>query len=171
MKLYYGAAIQGSKDRTERVHIHRMFTQLLKDQGHEVVTEHTNGMNKEEVAKILEASFGTLPPLGPQRTAFIRDKMIESVEGDIDAAIFEVSIPSLGTGIEIAHTYLRSRMGLKEIPILALYQKDYWPNKLSSMILGIKPETVPCFTLREYAHLDEAKHQISEFLKKQTCSE
>lgn len=165
MKLYYGAAIQGSKDRTERVHIHRMFTQVIKDRGHQVVTEHTNGMNKDEVAKILEASFGPLPPLGPQRTAFIRDKMIESVEGDIDAAIFEVSIPSLGTGIEIAHTYLRPRMGLREIPILALYQKDYWPNKLSSMILGITPDAVPQFKLHEYENVDQAQSIIGKFLE------
>jgi len=39
--------------------------------------------------------------------------MIEGVEGDIDTAVFEVSTPSLGTGIEISHVYLRPRMNLK----------------------------------------------------------
>ena len=38
----------------------------------------------------------------------------------IDAAVFEVSTPSLGTGIEIAHTYLRPRLGLPAIPMLAV---------------------------------------------------
>lgn len=164
MRIYYGAAIQGTRDREERVEANRLITQFLKDSGHVVVTEHTTGRNKEEVAKILENSFGPLPPLGRERTTFIRDKMIESVEGEIDAAIYDVSVPSLGTGIEIAHSYLRPRMGLKAIPILALYQKDYWPNKLSSMILGITPEAVPYFTLREYADLDQARHFIQEFL-------
>lgn len=164
MKLYYGAAIQGSKDRDERVHVHRTFVEFIKAQGHQIVTEHTTARNKEEVARILESTLGPLPPLGPLRTAFIRDKMIEAVEGDIDAAIFDVSIPSLGTGIEIAHTYLRPRMGLKPIPLLALYEKDYWPNKLSSMILGITPQAVPQLTLREYSNLDEATVLISCFL-------
>ena len=54
--------------------------------------------------------------------------MIELIEGDIDAAIFEVSTPSLNTGIEIAHAYLRPRLGLMAIPVFALYQKNYWPT-------------------------------------------
>lgn len=165
MRIYYGSAIQGTRDREERVHVNQLLVSLLKDAGHTVVTEHTTGRNKEEVAKILEQNFGKLPPLGPERTKFIRNKMIESVEGDIDAAIYEVSVPSLGTGIEIAHTYLRPRLGLKAIPLLALYQKDYWPNKLSSMILGISPEVIPHFSLKEYSDLDGAKAHILEFLK------
>jgi hypothetical protein len=32
--------------------------------------------------------------------------MIETIEGNITAAIFAVSTPSLGAGIEIAHSYL-----------------------------------------------------------------
>src|SRR5690348_2691012 len=115
MRIYFGAAIQGQKDRTERVEINRKFVQFLKDLGHHVVSEHTTGMHKDEVAQILEREFGTLPPVGPERTQFIRRKMIEAVEGDIDAAIFEVSVPSLGTGIELAHAYLRPRLGLKPI--------------------------------------------------------
>jgi hypothetical protein len=55
----------------------------------------------------------------------MRNKMIEAIEGEIKAAIFEVSTPSLGTGIEIAHAYLRLRLGLSRIPLLALYEKDY----------------------------------------------
>ena len=81
--------------------------------------------------------------------------MIEAIEGDIKAAIFEVSNPSLGTGIEIAHAYLRPRVGLSLIPVLALYKKDYWPNKPSTMIKGISKDIVPHFTLKEYKNLGE----------------
>jgi hypothetical protein len=90
--------------------------------------------------------------------------MIEAIEGDILAAIFEVSTPSLGTGIEIAHAYLRPRLGLPLVPVLALYQKEYWPNNLSTMIRGISPKQVPHFSVKEYTSLDEAKHIINDFL-------
>jgi len=56
---------------------------------------------------LLEKSLGPLQPPGVARTVLIRNKMTEFIEGDIDAAVFEVSTPSLGTGIEIAHAYLR----------------------------------------------------------------
>ena len=92
--------------------------------------------------------------------------MIESVEGNINAAIFDVSVPSLGTGIEIAHTYLRPRMNLKPVPILALYEKDYWPNKLSAMITGIRRDTLPNFSLNVYKDVAEAKQAIQDFYLK-----
>ena len=76
--------------------------------------------------------------------------MIELIEGDIDAAVFEVSTPSLGTGIEIAHAYLRPRLGLTAIPVFALYQKNYWPNNLSTMIRGITKDEVADFVIQEY---------------------
>lgn len=56
-------------------------------------------------------------------------------------------------------------MGLPEIPILLLYQKDYWPNKLSSMIRGITNDEVPSLTLKEYTDLDDAKSYIFQFLR------
>jgi hypothetical protein len=36
-----------------------------------------------------------------------------------------VSTSSLGTGIELAHAYLRPGLGLPAIPVIALYQEDY----------------------------------------------
>jgi hypothetical protein len=91
--------------------------------------------------------------------------MIEFIEGDIDAAVFEVSTPSLGTGIEIAHAYLRPRLGLPEIPVIALYQKDYWPNNLSTMIRGITAHEVPNFVLKEYDDPNNARVFIPELLQ------
>ena len=41
-------------------------------------------------------------------------------------------------------------MWLNEIPILFLYDKDYWPNKLSTMIGSISDKEVPYFYLKEY---------------------
>jgi hypothetical protein len=164
MKVFFGAAIQGKQDRVERLEINTALIQAIKDTGSTVASEHVLGTNFNETTSLLEQTLGKLPPAGMERTVMVRNKMIEFIEGDIDAAIFEVSIPSLGTGIEIAHAYLRPRMNLKEIPILALYQKDYWPNNLSSMIRGLTPESAPSLVLKEYSAPEEAKRFVSEFL-------
>ena len=166
MKVFYGAAIQGAKKREERAQVHKFFIETLKEQGFEVATEHTTSTSHKEAIEILERTIGPIPKDGIERRIYVRDKMIEMVEGDIAAAVFEVSIPSLGTGVEIAHAYLRPKMGLKKIPVLALYEKDYWPNKLSTMIKGIDPKKVQHFTLKEYTNLEDAKKHIKEFLNK-----
>lgn len=165
-KIFYGAAIQGDQKRKERAQIHEFFINTIKNQHYHVCTEHTTGKTYEETIQKLEKAIGKFPKDETQRKIFIRNKMIEAIEGDISAAIFEVSTPSLGTGVEIAHAYLRPRMGLPLIPVLALYQKDYWPNKLSTMVLGIPTETVTHFTLKEYQDIEEAKEIIITFLEK-----
>ncbi len=166
MRIFYGSAIQGAKNREERAETNRFFIETIKEQGFEVMAEHTTGKSLEEATKILEEKIGPIPKEGLERRTYIQNKIIELIEGDIAGAIFEVSIPSLGTGVEIAHAYLRPRMGLKEIPVLALYEKDYWPNKLSTMIRGIDPKKVSNFTLMEYTTLEEAKKHVEEFLGK-----
>jgi hypothetical protein len=163
-KVFYGAAIQGSRDRKERSSVHEFFISSIKDQGFTVYTEHTTGKTYEEAVQKLEYAIGPLPKDEQQRKIYVRNKMIEAIEGDISAAIFEVSTPSLGTGIEIAHAYLRPRLRLPCIPILACYEKDYWPNKLSTMIKGISKETVPHFTLKVYDNFDEARRIVFNFL-------
>ncbi len=162
MKIFYGAAIQGSQNRKQRAHVHKYIIDTIKNQGYDVYTEHTTGTSYEEAIQKLEQSIGTLPTDDLQRRRYVRNKMIEGVESDIAAAIFEVSTPSLGTGVEIAHAYLRPRMNLTAIPVLAVYQKEYWPNKLSTMIRGISKEAVPYFTLREYEQMDDLKHIIEK---------
>jgi hypothetical protein len=163
-QVFYGAAIQGAKDRKERSRVHESFIHTIQLQRYKVYTEHTTGKTYEEAIQKLEQAIGPIPKDEQQRKIYVRNKMIEAIEGDIKAAIFEVSTPSLGTGIEIAHAYLRPRMGLSRIPVLALYEKDYWPNKLSTMIKGISKESVPHFTLREYKTLEDGKEIITEFL-------
>ena len=120
-KIFYGAAIQGAKDRSERSDIHGLFIDSIKLYAYDVITEHVKGRTKEECSMLLEESIGPLPKPGLERSHYIRNYMIKSIEGRISAAIFEVSVPSLGTGIEIAHAYMRSSKGLKAIPILLLY--------------------------------------------------
>ncbi len=160
-KIFYGAAIQGAEQRSDRAHINSRIIEAIKSFGFEVITEHTTGLDFDDTANKLEASIGPLPPLGQERTAFIRNKMIQFVESDIRAAVFEVSTPSLGTGIEIAHAYLRPRMGLPAIPVITLYQKEFWPNNLSAMLKGITKAEVPYFHLIEYG----AAEDIFELMK------
>ena len=165
MKVFYGAAIQGAKDRKERAVVHQHIISSIKTLGFSVVTEHTTGKTYEEAIKKLQDAIGPLPPKGIQRRIYVRNKMIEGIEGDVVAAVFEVSTPSLGTGIEIAHAYLRPRMGLSTIPILCLYQKDYWPNQLSTMIQGLHHDTVPQMTIVEYGSLDDIRNILRTFFR------
>lgn len=164
MKIFFGAAIQGAHNREERAAVHRLIIDAIKSCDCEVISEHTTGKDYDSTTQLLEKRLGSLPPKGLERTVFIRNKMIELIEGDIDAAIFEVSTPSLGTGVEIAHAYLRPRMGLPEIPVVALYQEDYWPNNLSSMIRGIPADEAPNFVLKVYDDPANAGEFIPEIL-------
>jgi len=166
MKVFYGAAIQGAENRKKRANIHKFIIDSIKKQGFEVYTEHTTGKTYKEAIEKLEQSIGKMPKDDLKRRIFVRNKMIEGIESDIKAAVFEVSTPSLGTGVEIAHAYLRPRMGLKEIPILALYEKDYWSNKLSTMIRGISSEEFQNFYLVEYASIDDVEKIIHNFFSK-----
>ena len=162
-KVFYGAAIQGSKNRKERSYVHEFFMNTIKKQGFKVFTEHTTSKTYEDAIKKLELAIGPIPDDLSKRKIYVRNKMIEAIEGDIEAAIFEVSTPSLGTGVEISHAYLRPRLGLSVIPVLALYEKNYWPNKLSTMIKGISKEDVPNFTLKEYENLEDVELILSDF--------
>jgi len=47
IRVFYGAAIQGSKSRKERSHVHELFIETIKNQGFEVSTEHTTGKTYE----------------------------------------------------------------------------------------------------------------------------
>jgi hypothetical protein len=164
MKVFYGAAIQGLRDSSERVEVNQFLINCIKENGFNVSTEHTSGKTYKEVIKKLEESIGKMPEGDLNRRVFVRDKMIEAIEGDVCSCVFEVSVPSLGTGVEIAHAYLRPRMGLPVVPVIALYEKGYWPNELSSMIRGISPDVAPHFVLKEYVDSDEARAILLDFL-------
>ena len=163
-RIFYGAAIQGAANREERALVHEALMGTIKDMGGVVVAEHTAGKNFEETALLMEQALGPIPSGSIQRAVYVRNRMIAMVEGNIDAAVFEVSTPSLGTGVEIAHAYLRPRLGLTAVPVLALYEKGYWIHNLSSMIRGLDPEEFPHFAMREYGDLAEAQAIVAQFL-------
>ena len=162
--VFYGSAIQGEGKRGARINVHRDLIQAVKDSGYNIATEHTSSIDKAEAMNLLEQSIGKLLPVGEERTKFIRDKMIDFVEGDMSACIFELSAPSIGTGIEFAHAYLRKRLGLKQIPILVLYEKDFWPNGLSSMVWGVKYGGFEGLHIFEYESLNSACDYVKTFL-------
>jgi len=165
--VFYGAAIQGALKRGDRSELNRTLIGHIKASGFNVIFEQTGGADSIQTASLLERSLGALPADDYPRWRFVRNKMVEGVEAiGTKCCIFEVSTPSTGTGIEIAHAYLRPRMGLPAIPVLALYERGYWPNGLSTMIRGISPEEVSHFTLKEYADVEEAKAHIAEILRK-----
>jgi hypothetical protein len=167
MKVYFGAGIQGASTpevRAERAALYRAMIEHIQSLGHEVLFEHTATNNKEEVWEVLEKQFGPLPPAGPERSNFIRNRNIEAIEHMADAAIFEVSMPSLGVGIELAHAYLRPKMGLKPIPILCLYQKGFWGHGLSIMVSGAAAASEHVKVV-EYENQGLAKNAISSLLK------
>ena len=166
MKIFYGGAIQGASNRPERAHAHRLIIDALKENGCDVLSEHTTGEDVAATSKLLVKSIGPLPADRFERAAMIRRQMIEMIEGDIDAAVFETSEPSLGTGIEIAHAYLRPRLGLSPIPVIALYQQDYWPNNLSTMITGITSSECARFEIIEYPSPETASVFIPEVIDK-----
>ena len=66
--------------------------------------------------------------------------------------------------MEIAHAYLRPRMGLTEIPILLLYERNYWVNGLTTMVRGLSPDEMPNVSLVEYSSLSELENEVRSFL-------
>lgn len=163
MDVFYGGAIQGAQNRKQRAAVHRAIINKIKDMGYNVVTEHTTGTSYAEAIQHLEKSIGPLPKEDLARRRYVRDKMINFVEGDVIATVFELSIPSLGTGIEFAHAYLRPRLGLNQIPVIGLYQKEYWPNKLSTMIRGMPIDDLDYVTIYDYKDVEDAKEYLESF--------
>ncbi|MBS3748545.1 MAG: hypothetical protein KGY67_02460 [Candidatus Thermoplasmatota archaeon] len=165
MDVFYGGAIQGAQNRKQRAAVHRAIINKIKEMGYNVVTEHTTGTNYAEAIQHLEEAIGPLPKEEMERRRYVRDKMINFVEGDVIATVFELSIPSLGTGIEFAHAYLRPSLGLKKIPVIGLYQKDYWPNKLSTMIRGIPIKDLNHVTIYDYTDIEDVKQYLESFFE------
>lgn len=164
MKIFYGAAIQGRGNREKRADVNKSIIGMIKAAGHDVVTEHTSAGSYEEAVEMLEKAFGKLPEDKDGRTAPIRTNIIDALSGEVDAAIFDVTVPSLGTGIEIAHAYIRPKLGLKEIPILLIYDSSYGQN-LSGMVKGMSKSELPNVVLMDYAKLEEAQEIINAFFE------
>ena len=167
MKIFFGAAIQGHQTFGERREIYVQIIETLQNHGAEICTEHTTGRTPEECRALQKKAIGPRPENEGEALIFVRNKMIEFVEGDIDACVFEVSTPSLGTGIEFAHAYLRPRLGLRKVPVLALYEKGHWPNRLSTMIRGLNTSEFDHVHIHEYGDRTELSYTIENFYKNQ----
>jgi len=83
MKVFYGAAIQGAKNREERSKVHQFLINTIKKQGFEVFTEHTTGKSYKEAIEKLEQAIGPIPKNSTERRIYVRNKMIEAIEGDM----------------------------------------------------------------------------------------
>ncbi len=166
MKFFFGAAIQGHRTWGSHAKVYDKIIQLIKNSGHTVLTEHTTGLTRSETIHKLEQKIGPLPDDEYQSRVYVRNKMIEMLElDDLSGIVFEVSVPSLGTGVEIAHAYLRKQLGLKPASILVLYKKGFWPNKLSTMVKGIPLDQFPNFILHEYDDLKDLEHAVLSFVQ------
>ena len=61
MKIFCGGAIQGASYRPERAHAHRLIIDALKENGCDVLSEHTTGEDVAATSKLLVKSIGPLP--------------------------------------------------------------------------------------------------------------
>lgn len=163
-RVFFGAAIQGARDRSERARVNKSIIDLIRKSGLDVASEHATGLNKEETRVLLERGLGTLPQDPIERSRHIRRAMLELIDGDIVLAVFETSVPSLGTGIEFDHACTRPNRGLSPVPIVALYQKDYWPHGLSTMVRGVNPDELHNLSLIEYESISDLESQLGTFL-------
>lgn len=166
VKIFFGAPIQGHTRWGEQAETYAFILRIIRESRGQVLSEHAAAFTREETNQKLEDTLGPLPEEDYERRVHVRNKMIEFLErDDLSGIIFEVSTPSLGTGIEIAHAYLRVRLGLKPVPILLLYKKDFWPNKLSTMVRGVPLSEYPNFNLIEYSDFEGLQKIVRSFVE------
>ncbi len=170
MKIFFGAAIQGHKEWGDRRGIYCAILGLLKRHKATICTEHTTGKDLEEIQLLQEKAIGPMPRAKQDRINYVREKMIGFVEGDLDACVFEMSTPSLGTGIEFTHAYLRPRLGLSTVPILVLYQEGFWPNELSTMIRGLNTAEFDHVSIKTWKEQSDLAEILAWFVKEKVHS-
>jgi hypothetical protein len=137
MKIYFAGSIRGGRGDAR---IYGALIELLKGYG-EVLTEHIGNRS-------LKANRGEALD-----SRDIHDRDLNWLRSS-DAAIAEVSMPSLGVGYEIAHAVQWGK------DVLCLYNPARG-KKLSAMIAG-SPGVQVC----EYRTLDDAKRAMEDFLGK-----
>lgn len=136
MKIYFSGSIAGGRKYLD---IYKKIVAHLKQQGHEVLSEHIvidnifEFENKLQPAEIFERDIHML--------------------NECDVVIAEVSNPSLGVGYEICYALEH------QIPTLGLFQPGIF---VSRMILG---NTSPYLTLSDYNNEKAVVEQMETFLK------
>jgi nucleoside 2-deoxyribosyltransferase len=134
MRIYFSGSMSGGRDQA---HLYPAIIDQLKNYG-EVLTEF--------VADQAHTQMGepTLPP----KAVYERDL---NLIHQCDVLVAEVTIPSFGVGVEIAHA------GMQGKPVLALRQST--PNRrLSAMITGD-----PNVSLSEYKTPEEARAAVDRY--------
>jgi nucleoside 2-deoxyribosyltransferase len=136
MKIYFSGSIAGGRKYLD---IYKKIVAHLKQEGHEVLTDHI----------VIDNIFEFENKLQPAEI-FERDiRMLN----ECDVVIAEVSNPSLGVGYEICYALER------QIPTLGLFQPGIF---VSRMILG---NTSPYLTLSEYNNEKALVEQMETFLQ------
>jgi len=134
MRIYFSGSMSGGRDLA---HLYPHIIDHLKKYG-EVLTEF--------VADPRHTQLGE-QQLTPQ-AVYRRDiALIDRC----DVLVAEVTVPSFGVGVEVAHA------GMQGKPVLALYQPAEG-RRLSALISGD-----PNVTVAEYRTLEEAKVAVERF--------
>jgi len=139
VNIYFSASIAGGR---KYLKIYEQMVHFLKDQGHEIPTEHIIHPQVLQLEKSLT----------PEQ---IYNRDVEWIK-NCDCVIAEVSNPSLGVGYEICYALRLAK------PALCLYQKGLF---ISRMITG---NTSSGLKVLEYGKDEDWKRSISEFLSSKT---
>ncbi len=137
MIIYFSCSIAGGRNYLST---YTKIVRYLQALGHRVPTEHIVDPAVLHAESKLEAT-----------QIYQRDVKWLAAS---DAAIAEISNPSLGVGYEIGHALHLGK------PVLALYEKGLF---ISCMITG---NTHPNLSVKEYGSDDEWKKMIDLFLNK-----
>ncbi len=163
--LFYGGAIQASDNPAESGTVHGTLIDTIKDLGYIVFSEHCRGKSMQEARDIFERQFGPVPK-GMFRKAWTRQTIIKFLNSqDLSGAVFELSISSTGTGMELECVLERGKKGLFDVPVLGLYRLGSCKYELSTMASGILPEEHPLFSARIYDRIEVAQQYIRDFLR------
>ncbi|MFB0515128.1 MAG: nucleoside 2-deoxyribosyltransferase [Candidatus Neomarinimicrobiota bacterium] len=134
MRIYFSGSMSGGR---ERAHLYPHIIDQLRKYG-EVLTEFVADQRHSQMGE----RDVTPEAVYRRDTDFVNR---------CDVMVAEVSVPSFGVGVEVAHA------GMQGKPVLALYQPSAG-RRLSAMIAGD-----PNVTVAEYHSLEEAKKAVEEF--------
>lgn len=154
-KIYFSASIRGENADLE---LGYKVVTYLKEQGHDVLSEHVGSRNSDEMnAKLLEKT-GTdrLKLVEPRASQFIREIDTAWVD-EADCLVVVITGASLGVGMEIERALLKPERGMPETPIFCFVHATYAPG-LSAMVRGVSDTT---FHLFSYTTFEEIREQLA----------
>jgi 2'-deoxynucleoside 5'-phosphate N-hydrolase len=135
MKIYFCGAITGGRQDQP---LYADLIAHLKERHGEVLTEHVG-----------DPAITVFDQEGPDDEIYARD--LEWLR-EADAVVAEVTVPSHGVGVELAHAEALQK------PVLCLFREQ--PDRPPSPFIAGNPY----FTFKKYRDSTEAKAEIDEFL-------